>query len=560
MEAVTRGSAATGARPAGCGSTLRAVSAGLIVLGTLSLARRVPVDDGLKALEGWLDGLGPWGPLAFGLVYAVAVLFMVPGSPLTLAGGALFGPVVGTITVSIASNVGAALAFLIARHLARDAVARRIIRGNARFDAIDRAIGEGSWKIVALLRLSPAVPFNLQNYFYGLTRIGFWPCVLASGAAMLPGTFLYVYLGHFGRAGLEAAAGSGRSRSPAEWAMIGVGLLATVAVTVYVTRLARRAMRERGELDEADNRPPEDARHPDSRSASSKGIFGTAMFLFAATVVAGCAVAVELRPDLLRSAASLLGGPPPAELREAYEDSPGGPQVDHSRFDALLREHVTEGGWVDYRGLRRDAAELDRYLDEVGMAPFEALGRDEKLALLINAYDASTLRLILERDPIESIKSIPAEERWDAVRRRVGPHTWSLNQIEHEQVRPKFREPRIHFALVCAAVGCPPLRGEAYASARLGEQLEAQARYVHERDRWFRLDPMSGTARLTSLYEWYAGDFEQVAGTVLKHAARYSPGLKRTLETGREPEVEFLDYDGSLNETGYQPETPRMKK
>lgn len=559
MEAETRRSAATGARSVGWGSTLRLISVGSIVLGALSLARHLPVDDALGALEGWLDGLGPWGPVAFGLVYAVAVLFMVPGSALTLAGGAIFGPLVGTITVSVASTGAASLAFLIARHLAREAVARRI-RGNARFDAIDRAIGEGGWKIVALLRLSPAVPFNLQNYLYGLTRIGFWPCVLASWAAMLPGTFLYVYLGHVGRAGLEAAAGSGRSRSPAEWAMIGVGLLATVAVTVYVTRLARRAMRERGDLDEADIRPPEDARPPNAQSAATKGIFGTAMFLLAATIVAGCAVAVELRPDLLRAAASLFGGPPPAELREAYNNSPDGPRVDHSRFDALLREHVGEGGWVDYRGLKRDAAELDRYLEEVAAAPFDALGRDEKLALLINAYNAFTLRLILEHFPIESIKSIPAEGRWDAVRWRVGPHTWSLNQIEHEQVRPKFREPRIHFALVCAAVGCPPLRNEAYASARLEEQLDAQARYVHEHDRWFRFDPKTGTVRLTSLYKWYAGDFEQVAGAVLRHAARYSPGLKRALETGRETEVEFLDYDWSLNDVEHQTEKQGMNK
>ncbi len=404
------------------------------------------------------------------------------------------------------------------------------------------------------------MPFNLQNYFYGLTRIGFRPCVLASWAAMLPGTFLYVYLGHVGRAGLEAAAGSGRSRSPAECATIVVGLLATVAVTVYVTRLACRAMRDRGNLRDVDERPRDHNRPPDRRSAPSKGNFGTAMLLFAAAVVAGCAVAVELRPNLLRSAVALFGGPPPAELREAYENSPDGPRVDHSRFDALLREHVAEGGWVDYRGLMRDVAELDRYLEEVAAAPFEALGRDENLTLLINAYNAFTLKLILEHYPVDSIKSIPAEERWDAVRWRVGLHTWSLNQIEHEQVRPKFREPRIHFALVCAAVGCPPLRGAAYASARLEEQLEAQARYVHEHDRWFRLDPGSGGVRLTSLYKWYAGDFEQVAGTVPKYAARYSPGLKRALETGRKPEVEFLDYDWSLNGIEYQPATQGIKK
>ena len=116
----------------------------------------------------------------------------------TVAAGALFGSVVGVVVVSLASTTGAALAFLVARYLARDAVLRWV-RRNPRYDAIDRAIGEGGWRVVALLRLSPLVPFNLQNYLYGLTAIRFWPCVLTSWAAMLPGTVVYVYLGHAGR-------------------------------------------------------------------------------------------------------------------------------------------------------------------------------------------------------------------------------------------------------------------------------------------------------------------------------------------------------------------------
>lgn len=547
METTIGRSGATGGRAAGWVSTLRLVSIGLIVLGALALARRVPVDDALGALGGWLDGLGPWGPLAFGAVYAAAVVLMVPGSPLTLAAGALFGPVIGTITVSIASNVGAALAFLIARHLARDAVARRA-RGSSKFEALDRAIGEGGWKIVALLRLSPAVPFNLQNYLYGVTRIGFWPCVLASWVAMLPGTFLYVYLGHVGRAGLEAAAGSGRSRSPAEWAMIVVGLLATVAVTVYVTRLARRAMKERSGLSSGVEAPTSEGAGPSAGVPTPvRRVLGTAALAVLALGVAGTALAVELRPELLRSAATLLGAPPPAELREVYAERPGGPRVDHGRLDALLRAHVSEGGWVDYRGLQRDAARLDRYLEELAAAPFDELGRDEKLALLINAYNAFTLKLILEHYPIDSIRSIPAERRWDAVRWRVGPHTWSLNEIEHEQVRPKFREPRIHLALVCAAVGCPPLRAEAYAADRLEEQLGDQARHVHTHPRWLRWDGGDAIA-LTSLYKWYGGDFEQVAGSVLAFVARDVPALAARLEGGRPPEIRWLDYDWSLND------------
>ncbi len=522
----------------------RLVAIGLIVLGGLSLVRRVPLEAALAALGGWLSALGPWGPLVFGLIYAGAVVLMVPGSALTLAGGALFGPVLGTITVSIASNVGAALAFVIARYLGRDAIARKI-RANPKFDAIDRAIGEGGWKIVALLRLSPAVPFNIQNYLYGITRIGFWPCVLASWAAMLPGTLLYVSLGHVGRAGLEAASGSGRSRSPAEWALIAVGLLATVAVTVYVTRLARRAMQEQGSLGrEVESSIPANREELSGASSGRRSLLRDAVLGSAALLIAGLAVAVELRPGLLRSVVSIIGRPPPATLREAYQSDPGGATVDHARFDSLLRAHVTEGGWVDYRGLSREIGELDGYLEQLALVPFDELGRDEKLALLINAYNAFTLKLILEHYPIDSIKSIPDELRWDAVRWRVGTHLWSLNQIEHEQIRPNFREPRVHFALVCAAVGCAPLRAEAYTAKRLEEQLNDQTRFVHSHARWFQRQG-ADVVGLTSLYKWYAGDFEQVAGSVWSFAARYIEGMDEI--ANREPTIYWLDHDWVLN-------------
>jgi uncharacterized membrane protein YdjX (TVP38/TMEM64 family) len=142
--------------------------------------------------------------------------------------------------VSAAATTAAALAFLIARHLARGAVEARA-KKDKRFTAIDKAIGERGWKIVALLRLSPAVPFSLSNYFYGLTAIRFWPYVLTSWLAMLPGSVLYVYLGAAGK-----AAAQGGGRSAAENAYLAVGLAATVAVTLYLTKVARSALRNAG--------------------------------------------------------------------------------------------------------------------------------------------------------------------------------------------------------------------------------------------------------------------------------------------------------------------------
>ena len=241
-------------------------------------------------------------------------------------------------------------------------------------------------------------------------------------------------------------------------------------------------------------------------------------------------------------------GPPEVELSEAFEGVEGDAVFDHSTFDALLRAHVDGAGYVDYAGLAERQDELDAYLASLASAPIDDLGRDERLALLINAYNAFTLRLILDHYPIASIRDIPADERWQAVRWSLAGTEYSLDQIEHELVRPNFREPRIHFALVCAAIGCPPLRAEAFTGERLESQLEEQTIYSHSHDRWMRYEPGADVVWLTSLYQWYGGDFEQVAGSILAFAARYDENLASDLAAGHEPEVRFLDYDWSLNE------------
>jgi uncharacterized membrane protein YdjX (TVP38/TMEM64 family) len=212
----------------------------LAAAGLLAAGRLLPVAAWTKQLEGWIAGLGAAGYAAFYAIYVVATLLFVPGSALTLTAGFVFGLARGTVIVWLAATTAAGLAFLIARHAARGAVEARA-RKDKRFTAIDHAIGERGWKIVALLRLSPAVPFSLSNYFYGLTAIRFWPYLLTSGVAMLPGTLLYVYLGAVGR-----AAAGGLRRTPQENAYLGLGLAATVAVTVYLTRVARQALKKAG--------------------------------------------------------------------------------------------------------------------------------------------------------------------------------------------------------------------------------------------------------------------------------------------------------------------------
>ncbi len=527
---MSNSSSATGGSSSASRITL--ISALLIVAAIVLLVRALPLEALLGALKTWIAGLGPWGPAIFSLVYALWSVAFLPGSALTLAGGAIFGLAWGFVSVLAGAVLGAALSFLIGRYLARDKV-RAMARRNAKFGAIDKAIGEGGWKIVAMLRLSPAMPFNVQNYLYGVTPIGFWPCVLASAVFMIPGTLMYVYLGYLGGQGLAAASG-GAARSPAQWALLAVGLLATIAVTVYVTKLASKALRERTDLEES-SAPVEETKAP---KRPAWGLAVVAALLFAGALYA------NFRPGALK----MLFGPPQVTMHEAYQDKLGGPTFDHSAFSALLAEYVDDTGMVDYAGLAQEHAALDAYIATLADAPFGALGRDEKLALLINAYNAFTLRLILDSYPVASIRDIPADKRWDAVRWKLAGETYSLDQIEHEQIRPKFAEPRVHFALVCAAMGCPKLRNEAYEGARLNEQLEDQTRYALSHDRWFAFDPATNTVKLTQLFNWYGGDFAQQAGSALAFAARYSPELEKALDAGNKPKIEWLDYDWSLNE------------
>jgi uncharacterized membrane protein YdjX (TVP38/TMEM64 family) len=189
----------------------------------------------LKAALDWIRGLGVWGPVLFILIYIAACVFFIPGSVLTLGAGALFGVVKGSIYTSIGATLGASAAFLVGRYLARDWIAKKIA-GNARFAAIDKAVADEGWKIVGLTRLVPVFPFTLLNYAFGLTRVSFRDYFFATWIGTMPGTIMYVYLGSI------ANAASNPTRTPAQWALFGVGLLAAVAVTVVITRIAKKAL------------------------------------------------------------------------------------------------------------------------------------------------------------------------------------------------------------------------------------------------------------------------------------------------------------------------------
>ena len=212
----------------------------LVVFLLLAGIKYFHVQELLKKVLSWVADLGPWGPLIYILVYILACVLFIPGSILTLGAGVLFGVIKGSIIVSIAATVGATCAFLVGRHIARDWVSKKI-QSNPKFQAIDEAVAREGWKIVGLTRLSPVFPFNLLNYAYGLTKVSLRDYFFASWVGMLPGGIMYVYLGSLAGE-IAKIGGEGRSRTSAEWALYVVGLIATAAVTVYITRIARAAL------------------------------------------------------------------------------------------------------------------------------------------------------------------------------------------------------------------------------------------------------------------------------------------------------------------------------
>jgi uncharacterized membrane protein YdjX (TVP38/TMEM64 family) len=182
--------------------------------------------------------------VVFIVLYILGAILFVPGSILTIGAGVVFGLLRGAILVSIGATIGAIAAFLIGRYFARDWV-RGQLEGNPKFAAIDNAVGREGWKIVLLTRLSPVFPFNLLNYAFGLTAVTLRDYALATWIGITPGTVLYVYIGSIG--GNLATAGNSH-RTPAQWALNIVGLAATVAVAVYASRIASRALKDNAEL------------------------------------------------------------------------------------------------------------------------------------------------------------------------------------------------------------------------------------------------------------------------------------------------------------------------
>lgn len=196
----------------------------------------------------WVRGNGAVGVLVFMVIYIIAPLSLLPGSILTLGAGIIFGVFWGSVYVSIAATIGAALAFLIGRYIARDWVSQKI-SAYPKFKAIDDAVAGQGWKIVFLTRLSPIFPFTILNYAFGITQVRFRDYFSASWLGMIPGTIMYVYIGSL--IGDIGDLGKSRGeRTTVDWVIYGVGFVATVAVTLYITKVAKEALQQKTDIDD----------------------------------------------------------------------------------------------------------------------------------------------------------------------------------------------------------------------------------------------------------------------------------------------------------------------
>lgn len=205
-----------------------------IIIGLWSL----PAGQWMNQLQTRVKALGPLGPFAYVLVYIATTLLLIPGSLLTIGAGGIFGFALGLAVVVAGANLGALCAFLLTRSLLRWKVARWAA-ANPKFAALDRAIGRDGFKMVLLSRLSPVFPFTLLNYMLGLTTVRTGTYVLANLIGMLPGSFLYVYIGVTAHEAISSSSGA-----PGAWKLLLkiVGLLATIAIVVLITRMAKRAI------------------------------------------------------------------------------------------------------------------------------------------------------------------------------------------------------------------------------------------------------------------------------------------------------------------------------
>ncbi len=469
------------------------LATGIIVARALGLGEVIRLEN-VARLKQWIEGFGALAPVVFIAGYVLAVVFFVPGLPITVLGGVAFGPAWGTLYVWIAATIGAALSFLVGRYGVRSTVERWVQR-SPRLARMDGQVAEHGWRIVMLTRLVPIFPFNLQNYAYGLTRIGFWPYAITSSICMLPGTAAFTF------AGGALSEGRGDVRRT-------LGYLAVAGVLLVLLSLLPRWLQRRSKL---------------AGDLLKTGI-----------------ITILLEAIVLDAAA----------LAHA---------ADEEAYAKLLRVHVRPGtingitlNLVDYRAVKADPAYAQALAALAETRPEALPSEAARLALWTNAYNLLALKAVLDRYPTTSIRDGGSllSPIWKKKIGMVGGTAYALDEIEHGILRKTFRDPRVHFAIVCASLSCPDLRPQPYEAARLEAQLDEQtAAFLSNPTKGLQAGSDGKTARVSSIFKWFAGDFATAGGVAAFIRSRTEPGLGARLARLEDTGLSYLDYDWSLNDT-----------
>lgn len=250
-----------------------------------------------------------------------------------------------------------------------------------------------------------------------------------------------------------------------------------------------------------------------------------------------------------------------SEQKQALSVAPTQP-FSYEDYAAVLKEYVNERGQVDYELLKENRQKLDQFNAAIGtLSPntYASWTEQEKIAFLINAYNSLTLEAIIDNYPTKSIRDIPGV--WDRKKFKVMGQEMTLDNIEHQILRKEFNEPRVHMALVCASIGCPPLKTEPFVGEKLDEQLDAQARVYLSSPQNFRIDRNPKRVYVSSIFKWFGEDFEKSYGkeqnfeklngketAFLNFISQYLSPDDRDYLTQGGYRVSYLDYDWSLND------------
>lgn len=482
----------------------------LLLAGGYLAATRTPLGsyltrEGIGEAIALLRG-NPWAPLIFMATYATATALAVPGTILTLAGGALFGFYWGTLFNFVAANIGANAAFVLARTLGGDGVRRLMGDDSAALQKLDDVVGKHGFQGLLTLRLIPLVPFNALNFGSGLMSLKWRTYAIATLVGILPGTAVYTFFADSLLQGSQEA-----SRDALVRVLVAGGMLLLLSVLPAI--LKRLGVRLPG---------------------------------MSAVLVLLMGLPLSARPAATQQTAA-----------------PGLP--DHAAFTPVLAA-VVEGPLVNYARLAADPAGLNRYIAALASTDLSALAAasaDERLAFWVNAYNACMLKRVIEHYPIRKAGGLlrlrnaaagrPENSVWQigdvftAAHCPVAGAERSQDEIEHEIIRP-MGDPRIHFAINCAALSCPPLISRAYLANTLDGQLEGRVRAFIGDPAHFDVSVADGTAvRVNRVLEWFNEDFGGPEG-VLAFLAGYLGGAARAALTDPDARLVFFDYDWTLND------------